>query len=168
MRKLSMVAAGALALATCGLAVGIGLKGPKTAKLVAGSFLATTASQIDTKTCTTSDGKTIAVSHGRYTGAATGDPDLTGPIALDVHSTINTTDNVGVLSGKLKIDVASGEDTTAHYDAVYDHGNIAGLARGHAHDPHVKLLANLSAGFSTAGGFTSGKLGGSAGGSAVE
>src|SRR5205814_1008715 len=43
-----------------------------------------------------------------------------------------------------------------------------GLASGHAQDPHAKILANLSAGFSATGGFTSGKLGGTSGGGAVE
>jgi hypothetical protein len=110
----------------------------------------------------------IVASHGRYTGLSAGDPELTGPITLDVHSVINTTDNVGAVTGKLKITGASGK-TAAQYDAVYDGGNLAGLAGGHAGDPGAKLLANLSAGFTTAGGFTSGKLGGgTAGGSAVE
>lgn len=169
MRKLSVVAVIVLALSASGLAVGMGLHGSKTARLVAGTFNATSASQTWTRTCTTQDGKTIVVSHGKYTGAAMGDPDFTGPITVFANSTINTTDGVGVVSGRLKIDVASGRDTFAHYDAVYDHGNIAGLARGHAHDPYVDLLANLSAGFSTAGGFAGGKLGGpAAGGSAVE
>ena len=169
MRKVSIIVAGVLALVAAGLAVGMGITGPKSAKLVAGTFTATAASSVQTRTCTTTDGKTIAVSRGTYSGAAAGDPDLAGPITVNVHSLINTTDDVGVVWGRLKIDVSSGEDTAAHYDAVYDHGNLAGLARGHAHDPAVRLLGNLSAGFSTAGGFTNGKLGGgTAGGSAVE
>jgi hypothetical protein len=168
MRKFLIVAVGVLALTTTGLAVAKGLKGTKSMKAVAGTFTATTASHVDTKTCTTSDGKTIVASHGRYTGTSAGDPDLTGPVTLDVHSVVNTTDDVGVVEGKLKVDVASGKDTNAHFQAVYDHGTLAGLARGHAHDPGVQLLANLSAGFTAAGGFTDGKLGGSAGGSAVE
>jgi hypothetical protein len=169
MRKFMVVAVGVLVLATAGLAVGQGLDGTKTAKAVAGTFTATTSSNVQTRTCTTSDGKTIAVSHGWYGGTAAGDPDLAGPITLEVHSVINTTDDVGVVRGKLKIDVASGKDTTAHYEAVYGHANLAGLARGHAHAPGVQVLASLSAGFSTAGGFTTGKLGGgTAAGSAVE
>jgi hypothetical protein len=168
MRKFLIVAVGVLALATAGLAVGKGLKSTKAAKAVVGTFAASTPSHVDTKTCTTSDGKTIVTSHGRYTGLSAGDPEFTGPITLDVHSVINTTDDVGAVTGKLKIDSASGK-TAAHYDAVYNGGNLAGLAGGHAGDPGVKLLANLSAGFTTAGGFTGGKLGGgTAGGFAVE
>ncbi len=168
MRKFLIVAVGVLALVTAGLAVGKELKSTKAAKAVAGTFTATTSSHVDTKTCTTADGKTIVRSHGRYTGTSAGDSELTGPITLDVHSVLNTTDNVGAVTGKLKIDAASGK-TAAHYAAVYDGGSLAGLAGGHAGDPGVTLLANLSAGFTTAGGFTSGKLGGgTAGGSAVE
>ena len=168
MRKFLIVAVGVLALTTTGLAVAKGLKGTKSMKAVAGTFEATKASHVDTKTCTTSDGKTIVASHGRYTGTSAGDADFTGPVTLDVHSVVNTTDDVGVVEGKLKVDVASGKDTKAHFEAVYDHGKLAGLARGHAADPGVQLLANLSAGFTADGGFTDGKLGGSAGGSAVE
>jgi hypothetical protein len=168
MRKLLIVAVGVVALATAGLAVGQGFKAGKTAKVVAGTFTATTASHVDTKTCTTAEGKTMVFSHGNYTGLSTGDADFTGPVTLDVHSVLNTTDDVGVVQGKLKVDVASGKDTVAKFDAVYDKGALAGLASGHAHDPGLQVLANLSAGFTTAGGFTDGKLGGSTGGSAVE
>ena len=172
MRKFLIVAVGVLALTTTGLAVAKGLKGGKSMKTVAGTFAATPTADVKTKTCTTSDSKTIVASHGKYTGVATGatagDADLTGPVTLDVHSVVNTTDDVGVVEGKLKIDVASGKDTALHFDAVYDHGKLAGLARGHAHDPGMQVLANLSAGFS-AKGFADGKLGGgTAGGSAVE
>src|SRR5262249_58650672 len=104
----------------------------KTATVVAGTFQATTAANVDTKTCTTADGKTIAESRGTYTGMSSGSADLIGPITLAVHSTINMTDGYGVVSGKLKIDVAAGPDTVAAFDTVYDHGNVAGLAAGRA------------------------------------
>ena len=152
MRKLLFVCAGLVALAVTGLAVAHGIDGAKSVKSVAGTFTATTAAGSQTRTCTTTDGKTIVVSQGKYTGLAAGDPDLTGPIKVDARSVINMT---------------SGEDTVAHFAAVYDHGKLAGLATGHAHDPHVKLVANVSAGFSTAG-FTDGKIGNTTGGSAVE
>ena len=52
---------------------------------------------------------------------------------------------------------------------MYDHGTIAGLAGGRAHQPNARLVANLSATFAAATGFTNGKLGGgTSGGSAVE
>jgi len=167
MRKLLFVCAGLVALAVTGLAVAHGIDGAKSVKSVAGTFTATTAAGSQTKTCTTTDGKTIVVSQGKYTGLAAGDPDLTGPIKVDARSVINMTDGVGTVEGRFAIDVASGEDTVAHFAAVYDHGKLAGLATGHAHDPHVKLVANVSAGFSTAG-FTDGKIGNTTGGSAVE
>jgi hypothetical protein len=168
MRRLLFVAAGVAALVAASVAVADGIGGAKTAKSVAGTFSAT-SSKVSTRTCTTTDGKSLAITDARYTGVSSGDPDLTGPITLRARSVINTTDAVGVVDGWLRIDVASGRDTTAGYSAVYDHGNIAGLAAGRAHEPSARLVANLSAGFSAAGGFTGGKLGGgTAGGSAVE
>ena len=111
----------------------------------------------------------IVVTDGRYTGAAAGNtPDLTGNITLRARSIVNTTDQVGLVRGWFKIDTA-GRDTEGMYSAVYDHGNVAGLAVGRAHDPSARLVSNLSAAFNPATGFTSGKLGGgTSGGSAVE
>jgi len=136
---------------------------------VAGTFSATTVTGSQMRSCTTVDGKTIVSTKATYTGIASGDPDLSGPIRLDVRSTINTTDGLGVLSGKVRIGVAGG-DTVAHLDAVYDHGAVAGLASGHTGTPHVALLGNVSvASFTATGGFVTGKIGGgTAGGSAVE
>jgi hypothetical protein len=170
MRKLTLVLAAVVALVVAGIAVANGFEGgAKTATVVAGTFTATTAAKVDTRTCTTSDGKTIAITRATYTGAATGAPDLTGPVTLDVRSLINTTDNVGAVNGRLKIDTAADKNTGAEFSAVYDHGKLAGLAAGRVgSDRSVQLLANLSAGFSATGGFTDGKFGATTGGSAVE
>ncbi|MGZ4461771.1 MAG: hypothetical protein ACXVZP_02925 [Gaiellaceae bacterium] len=168
MRRLILVAAGSLMLTVTGLALARGLDSVKSVTSVAGTFTATTVSNSKTRSCTTADGKTIAFTNATYSGAASGEPDLSGPITLQIRSTINTTDGFGVLDGTLKIAV-SGGTTIAHLNAVYDHGSLAGLASGHAQRPHVALLGNLSAGFSSSGGFTSGKIGGgTSGGSAVE
>src|SRR2546423_8488180 len=170
MRRLTLAAVVLVALVASSYAVAHGIEGAKSAKAVSGTFTAT-ASSVSTRTCTTTDGKTIGVTDGKYTGAATGtpDPNLTGAITLRAKSTINTTDGVGVVNGRLRIDVASSRDTEAEFSTVYDHGTIAGLAAGRAHAANAKLIANLSAGFVAATGFTGGKLGGTtAPGSAVE
>jgi hypothetical protein len=169
MRRLTFVLAVAAALVVAGFAVAKGLNdGAKSAAAVAGTFTATTAANVDTRTCTTSDGKTIAVTKATYTGTATGSADLTGAVTLQVRSLINTTDNVGAVSGHLTIDTAADKNTRTEFSAVYDKGKLAGLAAGRTGDKRAQLLANLSAGFSATGGFTDGKLGASAGGSAVE
>lgn len=167
MRKVTFAAVMLVALVATSYAVAQGIEGAKSATSVAGTFTAT-GSTTSTRTCTTTDGKTIVITDGKYTGAAAGDPDLTGAITLRARSVINTTDNVGVVDGRLTID-ASGKNTEASYQAVYDHGTIAGLAAGKAHESKARLVANLSATFSPASGFTAGKLGGgTAGGGAVE
>jgi hypothetical protein len=166
-RSLILVALAVAALAAAGIAVARGLDDTKNVRALTGTFTATTASHVSTRTCTTSDNKALVVTDGMYTGTASGDPDLTGNVALRAHSVINTTDGVGIVRGVMRIDVA-GRDTQAQFDTVFTGGTIAGLAVGHAHDPAARLIANLSAGFSSSGGFTNGKLGGSTGGGAVE
>lgn len=167
MRKLTLTLVGLVALAVTSVAVAHGIEGAKTAKSVAGTFSAT-ASSVKTRTCTTSDNKTITITDGRYTGTATGDADLTGPITLHARSVVNTTDDIGTVTGSYRINVA-GRDTAGAFTSVYDHGNLAGLALGAVHSPGGRLVANLSSGFSASGGFTGAKLGGgTAGGSAVE
>jgi hypothetical protein len=166
MRRLTFTAAVVLALVAAGVAVAHGIAGAKTAKALAGTFSATSSS-VSSRSCTTNDGKTLTITNGRYAGTASGDPDLSGPITLRARSVVNS-DGVGVVDGAFRIDVASGRDTSGAFSTVYDHGTIAGLAVGRAHDPSARLLANLSATFAP-GSFTGGKLGGgTATGSAVE
>jgi hypothetical protein len=168
MRRLIFIVSGLAMLAVAGFAVAKN-DGAKSLKAVAGTFTATSvSSRANTQTCKTTEGKTLVVTKGRYTGNALGDQDLAGPITLEARSIINTTDDVGIVTGKLRIDVTSGADTRAQFTAVYDHGRLAGLATGDVQDPRARLLANLSAGFSTTGGFTDGKIGNTSGGSALE
>jgi hypothetical protein len=154
--------------ATTGIAVARGLDDGKVATAVSGTFTAATVADSQTRSCTTTTGKTISTTNATYTGTATSTAaDLAGNATFQVRSTIDTTDGVGVATGKLKI-AASGGDTVVHFDGVYAQGSLVGLASGHAATPHSTLLANLSASFSATGGLTDGKIGGAAGGSAVE
>jgi hypothetical protein len=165
MKKLTILAAALAALASAGIAVAHGIDGAQSVAAVNATFSAAPAAgSSNTRTCTTSAGKTIASTKATYTGTATGSPDLTGPVTIAAQSTIDTTDDIGVVNGTLRVG-----KTEAHFSAVYDHGAIAGTASGHGATPHVQLLGNVSAGYTTTGGFTSGKLGGgTSGGSAVE
>jgi len=169
MKRTLVGAVAALAvLVTAAIAVAGGFEGGKAVTAVSGGFNATTASRVTQHSCTTSTGKTIVVTDGVYSGTGSGDADFTGPATLHARSTINTTDGVGVVSGTLKIDVASGRDTVAQLTGVVSGTNFAGLAVGHAHDPAARLVANVSGGFTATGGFANAKIGGTAGGSAVE
>jgi hypothetical protein len=167
MRRIGWIGAvGAAALVAVGAAVAHGGFG-KAATPVAATFSATTVASSKTTTCTNADGSWSRVD-ATYTGTSTGDADLTGAARLDVHALLNTTKNIGVVTGTLRIDSA-GPDTKARFSTVYSAGRLAGLAEGRAHDPAAQLLANLSATYSPAGGFTSGKIGGQTdGGTAVE
>lgn len=170
MRKLTLSIIGLVALAVTSVAVAHGIGGAKSERSVSATFAATAAANgVSSLTCTSSDAKTIAVTNGTYTGSASGDGDLTGALTLRARSVVNTTDNVGVVTGTFRIDVAKGRDTEGAFTAVYDHGSIAGLLIGRAHEPAGRLVANFSASFSPTTGFSGAKIGGgTAGGGAVE
>ena len=163
MRKLLLAAVGLLALAAAGLA--LAKSSGSSVASVGGTFTATTASHSEQRSCTTSDGKAIQMTSATYTGTAAGDASLAGDVTVRAHSVIDTTDDLGTVQASVKI--GGGE---ARFSGVYDHGNVAGLLSGHVgtKDAHSALLANVSAGFSAAGGFTGGKIGASDGGSALE
>ena len=162
MRKVTLAIAALVALVAASVAVAHGIEGAKTAKSVAGTFSAA-AGTVSSKTCTTSDGKTIVVTQGKYTGTAMGDADLTGAVTIQARSVVNTTDNIGTVDGQLRVG-----DTRAAFSGVVDGTGLAGLAVGRTKSK-TSLLGNLSATFTPSTGFTGGKIGGgTSGGSAVE
>jgi hypothetical protein len=168
MRNLILVTASALALSTAGIAVAHGFGG-QTIKSASATFSATTANNLSTLTCTGSDGDTYAASRATYSGTAvdSSDPTLNGPLTFDATSLINTTTNYGTVSGRIQIGSGSSE-TDAQFTGVYANGTVVGLAQGHNHAPS-QLVANVSAGFSATGGFTSGLVGGgTSAGDAIE
>jgi hypothetical protein len=169
MKKL--VFGGAIGLATLvfvGLAVAKGLE-QTPATLVSGTFAATApVGHTETKTCTTTTGQTLATTHQWFSGTATSATgDLNGKAAIEVRSLVNQTAGVGTVNGTLQI-AATGGKSNLHFQGVYDHGAIAGLATGKAATHGVQLVANISASFTTTAGFSGGKIGGTSGGSAVE
>jgi hypothetical protein len=159
MRNLILVTASALALSTAGIAVAHGLDA-KTITSASATFTATTANNLKTVSCTGSDGDTYAATRGSYSGTAVDatDPSLNGPLTFNATSLINTTTNYGTVSGQIQVG-SGGTETDAQFNGVYANGAVVGLAQGHNHAPS-QLLANVSAGFSATGGFTSGLIGG--------
>jgi hypothetical protein len=166
MQRLLVVIAAGSVLAAAGVAVAKGLE-VQAVKQVGATFTATTVANSKTSTCTNADG-TFVVTKAEYVGtASSSEPSLSGPLRLNVTSLINTTKNLGVVSGRLRIDTASNRDTSASLQSVYANGQIHGLVSGRVKDPSAGLLGDLSSGFSATGGFTNGKLGGTDGGGAA-
>jgi len=169
MRKLIVSTVVIGALAGCGLAIAHGLD-TKSVKAVGASFTATPTGTVQTGTCTGADG-TYSLSNGTYAGTvtgATGDTNLNGPITINAQTIVNTSTNVGVVTGHIKFGSGSPYNGDAQFSAVYSNGNIAGLANGRVPSSHVGLLANISGAFTASGGFTTGSLGGATQGGAVE
>ena len=165
MRRLILFATASFALLGAGIAVAH--EGHSNAvKAVSATFTATTGTEVRTSSCTGSDNVTYTTTRGRWTGTAAGDPTLTGNATLDAEFLVNSSGD-GTVSGHLRIDGAN--HTSAQFDGVVSGGtHIAGLAEGRGSAPWNRLIANLSADWSSAGGFTNGKVGGgTAGGNAV-
>jgi hypothetical protein len=181
MRKLVLITAAVVALGCTGLAVAHGLDS-KSVKAVGFPNVSLTASgTVQTSTCTGSDG-TYTRSKGTYTGTisgATGDSNLNGPVTIDATSLVNTTTNVGTVTGHIRFGTTPppphGDDKgpgDVHFEAVYSgtgSPNIWGVADGHLRGSHADLLGNISGSFNATGGLTGLQLGGTAaGGPAVE
>jgi hypothetical protein len=153
-----LVLTGALVFA----GVAVAKHGGGSTQAVSATFAATTVVHRATKICTGTDG-TYELTHARYTGTATGSDDrLSGGLELHVRSVYNQTENLGWVDARVKLrDAASGR-VKAHgrLDAVNVNGQLEGLLTGHVRgDDRGKLLANVSAGYSSAGGFSDGQLG---------
>ena len=167
MRKLVWITAAVSALACAGIAAAWDGFDSNSVKSVSATFTATNASVAKSGTCTAPDG-TYAITRATYTGTATStDPTLNGPITLDTESLVNTTTGFGTLSGKFEVGTDP-NDTDAHFEAVVSGTNIVGFAEGHTQDEHTRLLANLSATYSSTGGLTGFIGSGASGGNAVE
>ena len=69
-RTLTLAALVVAALSAASIAVARGLNDTKNARALTGTFTATSASHVSTRTCTTSDNKALVVTDGTYTGTA--------------------------------------------------------------------------------------------------
>lgn len=142
--------------------VGIALaddSAPGSTDSVAATFTAATVSDLETQTCTGSDG-TYQITKASYSGDSTSsDPRLAGKVTIRVRSVYNTTKNLGWVEGKLEVDNASKKSAEGNLTAVDAGGALAGFVKGKAGDPKGKLFANVSATFDSATGFMAGQLG---------
>jgi hypothetical protein len=161
MRRMILATAAGLLLVGAGVAVAKSLDG-KAVRQASATFDATGASKLRTSTCTGADGS-YTKSQATYTGTVTStEPALNGPARISAASFVNTTTGDGTVRGELRIDTADGKHTSAHFQGVLTHGTVVGLAEGRTHPgrDELKLLANVSADYTPAGGFTNGRLGG--------
>jgi len=154
---MALVATGALVFAGFAVANHVGAS----THAVSATFSATTVAERWTRTCTGVDG-TYELTHAKYTGTATGSDDrLSGAIELHVRSVYNQSENLGRVHARVKIrDDAGKVKTRGELHAVNANGQVEGLLVGHAREGvNNKLLANVSAAYTSEGGFSNGQLG---------
>lgn len=167
MKRIVLLVVGAAALVFSGIAVAHAAWS-HSIKGVSATFVATTVSNLRTSSCVGAEGSPFTYTRATYSGTATSsDPTLNGPVTFDLSSYVNTATGLGTVAGKLRVTTAGNGHTDAHIDGVVSHNAFAGLAAGRV-DRATWLLGNISAAFAPATGLTSGNLGGSSGGDAVE
>ncbi len=153
-----------LAVAAVALgAVGVALAdpGPASVSSVSATFTAAPVGTPNVETCTAANGNVYQFTTATYSGNASGtDPNLTGTIRLDVRSVYDTTTNLGWLRANVQIESSTaGDHADGHLTAVNVAGNLQGFVSGHEGARGGRLLANISASFTSSGGFGSGELG---------
>jgi hypothetical protein len=156
-----LVTVAAFLLVGAGVAVGHGFDS-KAVKQVSATFTATTVGNLRTASCTGADG-TYTKAHATYGGSfASSEPALNGAARIEASSFVNSTTGVGTVWGSFRVDNPDGRDTRASFQGVLAGGMLVGLSEGRAKlgRDGVRLLANVSANFSAAAGFSNGKVGG--------
>jgi hypothetical protein len=160
MRKtIISVAAAAAALTAAGVAIADHSGGTGGVAAVAADFSAN-RERSDTYTCTGADNKSYQISRGRYTGSATGSPQLTGAIVVDVKSVYNMTDGIGWVEGRLKIRRSGSDErgSRLHLAGVISSGNnVDGFVNGGG-DGASGILGNMIASYTPDGSIT-GRIG---------
>jgi hypothetical protein len=159
------IVVGVAAVAAAGVAAAT--RHAQSTQAAAADFAAASVSRSHSETCVSSDG-TYQLTTATYTGTATSsDARLNGTLEIRASSVVNTTTNLGWLEGTLRVrGTNAGSSGTIH--AAIANGSAVGSVAGEGSRPQAKLVASLSAAFSPAGGFASGKLGsGSTGGAGV-
>lgn len=160
LKRPRLAAVGALAVATlAGAGVAAASHRSQTTQQASSTFAAAAVTQSRSNTCTSTDGVYQDTS-ATYTGTSTSsDARLNGTVTIRVRSVLNTTTQLGWLSGSLYVRNSSGPSTSANIDGALAGGQATGFLRGNGHRNEAKLMASFSAGFTPGGGFTSGQLG---------
>jgi len=158
-RTLALATVAVVALASVGVALAHLTQDGTQA--VAASFSAA-RERGDTRVCTGFDG-TYEIVNGRYVGQSTStQPVLNGPIALTVTAVYNRTEQIGWMTGSVKI--RSGDHSVEARlvgtlkAGASDTRTLDGFVNGPA-GQGTKLYGSVTAAFTGTGGFAGGKIG---------
>jgi hypothetical protein len=148
-RKAVVAAAVAVMLVTAGTA--LAFHGFSSAGTVAATFVANTAANSQSQTCTAANNDSIQITEATFTGTATStDTHLNGPITIDARSVYDATTNVGSVSA----DVSTTGGFEGRLIAVNAKGQLQGFLVGEE-SGGGQVLGNVSSSFSATGGFGS-------------
>jgi hypothetical protein len=153
----------AAALAVAGVAAAH--RGAPSVQSVSATFNANTVTQRYLTTCSVNGGDTFQATRAIYTGTATSsDPRLAGALTIRAWSLVDTTNGVGHLFGKFRIEGTGRNLAHGTVNAAISGGTASGLARGFVRGKWGHVVASLGATFDPTAGFTSGSIGSSTAG----
>ena len=160
MHKPQLAAAGVLAAAALlGAGVAAASHRSQTTQQAVFTFDAGSVARSHSSSCTSTDG-VYQTTSATYGGTSTStDPRLAGSITIQARSILNTTTQLGWLSGSLHVRNASGTSTSADIDAALTSGKAVGFLRGSTHHSDGRLMASFAASFTPGGGFSAGQVG---------
>jgi hypothetical protein len=148
-RKAVIAAAVAVMLVTAGTA--FAFRGFSSTATVTATFVAGTAANAQSQTCTAANNDSIQIAEATFTGMATStDTHLNGPVTIDARSVYDATTNVGSVNA----DVSMTGGFEGRLIAVNVKGQLQGLLVGEESDGG-QVLGNVSSSFSSTAGFGS-------------
>jgi hypothetical protein len=114
------------------------------------------AVSVKTRTCTGADGKSFAITSGRYTGAAdfNAPAELDGPLTLSVQTTVDTASHLGYVEGSFRIKDDDSRLSGKFWGTLDGTGKLAGFLTGGSHGHHARVLGTLSGTWVPATGFS--------------
>jgi hypothetical protein len=155
-RRVLLAGAAVIALAAAGIAIA-DPGSPASTKPLSATFYANTLVNSHSNTCTpTPPGDAFTSTDVTFTGAASGDPRLTGPLTVHVKSVYDTTQNAGTLKGDVDINSTTTPPGHVHarLTAVQIGSNVQGWLDGDL-GGGTHFIGSFTGTFSTTGGFSS-------------
>jgi len=165
MRKTFLIGLGATVALVAAAAAAAAVFTAAGASSTSATLSSTQASGVTTRTCTGADGKTFAVTNGRYTGTASfSNPvaSLDGPLTISARTTVDSGSKLGIVEGSFRIKDDNTAVTGKLWGTLDGTGKLAGFLVGASHGNNARVLGTLSGQFAPATGFVGNGLLGSA------
>jgi len=159
-RRVLLASAAVIALAAASIAIA-DPGTPASTNTLSATFTATNLGPNHSSTCTPASGDSYTTTDAVFSGTATGDARLSGPITVHVKSVFDNNTKIGSLKGNVDVTTTSpAGHSHARLSATNVNGVVQGWLDGNLSDGS-HFIGSFTAGFSTGGGFNPASIGSS-------